>query len=208
MTIRRIDARTGIITRIAGTGDNSNPQHSGAALATSMGASSVLALADGSLLVTDSINDRVRKLTQNTPRALSISSGDQQTGATNATVAIAAKVTDAAGLPVASVAVTFTLTSGVAQIVKGTVATIADGTAAAKVTLGVSPGQVTVRAESPGLTSVTFTILVIPPLISTANGVTGLPMSNPPVTALSQNGLMQLSGQGFGAGGIVGEPFP
>ena len=78
-------------------------------------------------------------------------------------------------------------------------------------TLGLSPGTVTVRASAPGLASVTFTINVVPPFINnTPNAVTGLPMSNPPVTALSINGLMQISGQGFLAGGggtagIVGD---
>ena len=71
MTIRRVDAKTGIITRIAGTADNAHLQYTGAALATSIGATTVLALADGSLLVTDTVHDRIRKLVLQKLRRLS-----------------------------------------------------------------------------------------------------------------------------------------
>jgi uncharacterized protein (TIGR03437 family) len=201
MTIRRIDGRTGIITRVAGTADNGHQQDSGAALETSIGPSSVLALPDGSLLVTDTVHDRIRKLTLQKAHALMISAGDGQTAATGAAVGVVAQVTDAAGLPVAYVPVSFTVTSGAAQITNATVGTLGDGTATAPVVLGLSSGTVTIRAASAGLTSVTFTITVIPPFINTTNGISGLPMSSPPVQALSPNGLMQISGQGFLAGG-------
>ncbi|HEY3744494.1 MAG TPA: hypothetical protein VGL53_31845 [Bryobacteraceae bacterium] len=203
MTIRRIDGRTGIITRIAGTGDNSVQQDAGAALGTSIGASSVLALPDGSLLVTDTVNDRIRKLTPQKPQMLTINAGDGQTAATGAAVSLVAQVLDAAGLPVAYVPVTFAVTSGDAQIANPTVATVANGTASAQVILGASSGTVTVRATAPGLASVTFTITVVPPFINSTNGISGLPMSTPPVQALSPNGLMQISGQGFLAGGAA-----
>ena len=142
------------------------------------------------------------------PKTLSISSGDPQTAATGAAVAVAAKVTDMAGLPVVGAKVTFTVTSGTAEIASAVVNTVGDGTATAQVTMGTAPGQVTIRADSSGLAPVTFTINVVPPFINPANGVIGLPMSTPPVMALSENALMQISGQGFvalGQGGTVGD---
>jgi uncharacterized protein (TIGR03437 family) len=241
-TLRRIDAKTGLISRVAGTGDGSHGAESGDALSTSISPVAVIALPDGSLLVADSsalvpdfgvfqnpdfyptwrgvpnpgmweasnpVSNRIRKLTPvGAADVLLISSGDGQNAATGMTVPVTARVVDAAGAPVEFVPVTFAITSGAAQIAVPTVITNSNGAAPAQVTLGSTPGTVTIRADSAGLSSVIFTINVVPPFLSPATPVTGLPMSNPPVTALSANALMQVSGQGFvtsGQGGLVSD---
>jgi len=87
------------------------------------------------------------------PAELSIAGGDGQQGAVNSTLpALQAKVADQFGNGVPGVTVTWTVTSGDGTVTPGTSDTDDNGVAESEVTLGATPGDVTVDAEVTGLT--------------------------------------------------------
>jgi len=193
--VRRVDARTNIVTTIAGSGQSRGEVETGPALGTNMVPIDIAAEPAGNLLVVDSINDRVRRLTPLIPRNLVIVSGNDTTGTPGSQVLLTVKVTDAAGANVAGVLVNFVLASGDATIRPAASQTGIDGTAAVQVTLGEQLGPVTVRAESAGLTAVVFTVTTVTPLVTKLNpvisavtGISGLG------TTLSMNSLAVIEG--------------
>ena len=201
-TIRRVDARTGVITRIAGTGIGQYQFNgeTGSALAINIGPRGISVLADGTILVADTDNDRIRKLTPQVAKTLSISFGDKQSGTVGQRVTLSAAVTDAKNIGVANTTVNFTVVSGSGTLAANSVFTVADGTASVQLTLGPDPGPVAVRADSAGLSPVTFTLTATapaPPPVPNITSITGLPQSQPPVAVLSTNGLMVITGQNF-----------
>lgn len=97
--------------------------------------------------------------TNRIPGTLQKSSGDGQTGATNAALPdpLVVQVLDDKGAPFAAVPVTFTVTAGGGSLVSVDSATDADGLARATLILGPTPGLNTVEVTAAGITaSVTF----------------------------------------------------
>jgi sugar lactone lactonase YvrE len=72
----------------------------------------------GDLILTDSYNSRIRKLTLNSPTRLAIAGGDGQTGTTGSSLPLPLKVqlTFRAGVPVEGIEVTYAVTSGSATV--------------------------------------------------------------------------------------------
>jgi uncharacterized protein (TIGR03437 family) len=91
--------------------------------------------------------------------------GDSQTALTGQAFArsLVVEARNASGAPVAGAAVTFAVTSGSATLSAASAITGSDGRASTNVTAGASPGAVTVSATITGLSSVTFSLTVIPP---------------------------------------------
>ena len=200
--LRRV--KGGVITTIAGTGGIDFNVESGTATGVAMDVAHVAVDTDGSLYIADQRNDRVRKLTVQTPATLKLQSGDGQSGPPGKLLAVAAKVADANGVPVGQVAVTFAVTSGTATIGAPTVQTGADGVATGLVTLGGTLGPVVISASAAGLGTVTFTLTITAPPVPLPaigdGGVEGAALSQPPVLALSTDGIASVFGTNFGVG--------
>lgn len=194
VVIRRVNLTTGIITTIAGTGVFGLTGETGAATQTSFSPTRMFVEKNGSILVSDLYNDRIRRMTPLVAKTLSIDSGDQQSGITGTSFTIAVIVTDASHYPIQGQAVNFTVTSGTATLSAASAATVVDGTAYTQVTLGAALGPVTIRADSPGLGSVTFTLTVTAPVFvqPVITAVVGAPQSVPPVATVSVNGTVDI----------------
>lgn len=130
-----------------------------------------------------------------TPSALQKISGDGQTGTVNQALpqAIAVKVVDRLGAPVASQQVTFTV-AGAGSVAQSTVTTSADGMAVTTWTLGKIAAQAqTVTAASGSLAPATFTgVALAGPAAAIAGrggdkqtGVVGTPLAINPEVAVS-----------------------
>jgi uncharacterized protein (TIGR03437 family) len=208
--LRRV--KGGVISTIAGTGGIDFTVESGTATGVAMDVAHVAVDTDGSIYITDQTNDRIRKLTVQIPMTLKLQSGDGQSGPPGKLLAVAAKVADANGLPVGQVTVTFAVTSGTATIAAPAVQTGGDGVATALVTLGGSVGPVKISASAAGLGSVTFTLTITPPPVPMPTigdgGVEGAALSQPPVVALSVDGIASVFGSNFGAGGTFQKVGP
>ena len=185
--IRWVNLTTGLIATVAGTGKVDFSGESGAATQTNFDPSKMFVEKSGTILVSDPLNDRIRRLTPLIARTLSINSGDKQSASPGASLAISVKVRDSNGYPIQGQTVSFSVTSGTATLTNTTAATGVDGIAVSQVTLG-SAGSVTVRADSVGLTSVTFNLQITVRMISTIMAVVGAPQSVPPVRTVSKNG--------------------
>ena len=110
--------------------------------------------------------------------------GDAQTGAAGKALPspLVVQVTGSGGAPLAGVPVAFAVTSGAATLSASSVPTGSDGTARVTVTLGSSPGAVTVTATVAGLPSIQFHLTaVLPPTFATAGVVNAA--SNQPLLA-------------------------
>jgi hypothetical protein len=111
------------------------------------------------------------------PAALTVISGANQTAAAGSALAdaLVVKVTDQYGNPVPGVTVNFSVTAGAASLSSATAATGSDGKAQVNVTLGTTPGAVTISASVAGIaTPVTFTATAtvgpaVPPSIVNGN---------------------------------------
>ncbi|PMB04903.1 Ig domain-containing protein group 1 domain-containing protein [Fischerella thermalis CCMEE 5273] len=97
-------------------------------------------------------------------------SGDNQTGATGATLPnpLVVQVKDSAGNPQSGVTVNFAVTSGGGSVSPASAVTNASGQASTTLTLGASPGAIssvtnTVSATANGIGSVTFSATANPP---------------------------------------------
>lgn len=108
-------------------------------------------------------------------------------------------------MPVGDVLVNFTVTSGTATLGLSSVLTGGDGIATAQLTLGQTPGPVTISAASSGLTTITFGATILPPQSTTpspvinSNGIQGAALSAPPIQALSTGGIATVFGTNFAA---------
>jgi uncharacterized protein (TIGR03437 family) len=105
---------------------------------------------------------------------LKAASGDAQTGAAGTALSgpLVVQVTGSGGAPLVGVPVAFAVTSGRATLSASSVPTTSDGTASVTVTLGSSPGAVTVTATVAGLPSIQFHLTaVLPPTIAAAGAV-------------------------------------
>ena len=115
---------------------------------------------------------------------LQAAGGDAQTGAVGKALSnpLVVQVTGSGGAPLTGVPVAFAVTSGAATLSASSVSTASDGTASVMVTLGSSPGAVTVTATVAGLPSVQFRLTaVLPPTVATGGVVNAA--SNQPLLA-------------------------
>jgi uncharacterized protein (TIGR03437 family) len=206
--VRRISASTGTITTIAGNGNSVFNAETGTAIGVSLDPTRVALDSTGGIYIADQFNDRIRKLTLQVPAALTITSGNGQSGPPGTSVSIAVKVADATGLPVGNVAVSFTVSAGTASLSAGTATTAGDGTATIQLTLGATVGAVKITASAAGLASVTFNLTVTQPVVTvptpTITNIAGAALSVPAVQALSTGGIASIFGMNFGgAAGFV-----
>lgn len=159
---------------------------------------------DGSILVADMLNDRIRRIVAVTASSLGISGGQGQSGSPGEQVRLTVRVLDAGGLPIAGVPVNFAVTTGTAQLSSPTVQSDLQGNATVTVTLGQTLGAVTVTASTAGVSAVTFNLTIVaagPPLPRISDGgVVGAALSIPAVRALSTGGIASIFGANFGAG--------
>jgi uncharacterized protein (TIGR03437 family) len=212
--IRRVSATTGVITTIAGNGKSVFNVESGTALGVSIDPTRVAVDASGAVYFTDQFNDRVRKLTVQVPAAMTISSGDAQSGAPGATLSVAVKVADATGSPVGNVVVGFTVSTGTATLSAATAKTGGDGVATVQLTLGTTLGPVKIAAAAPPLSGVTFNLTITPAVVTipqpqiTSGGVEGAALSVPAVQALSAGGIASVFGTNFGANAVFQKVGP
>jgi uncharacterized protein (TIGR03437 family) len=201
--IRRVSASTGTITTIAGNGTSVFNAETGTGIGVSIDPTRIAIDAAGDVYFTDQFNDRVRKLTLQTPTTLSILSGNAQTGPSGTSLSIAVKVADANAVPVGNVLVTFAVTSGTASLSSSTAYTIGDGSATIQLTLGATTGPLKITASAAGLAPVTFNLTVTAPVVTvpmptvTSGGVEGAALSVPAVQALSSGGIASIFGSNF-----------
>ena len=194
------------VTVIAGNSRSSFAGDGGPALSASMYDPRGLWVdAAGDVYVADGGNNRIRKLTLDSPTGLSIATGDQQTGTVGTTLsALLVNVSFRARVPVAGIPVTFAITSGAAALTASTTNTDATGAAAVGITLGNTPGAVVVTASVTGLAPVQFHLTANPaaplPTIS-SGGIAGAGGSVPPVAMISPGGLASIYGSNFAPAG-------
>ena len=213
--VRRVTA-SGLITTIAGSGVfRPSSGDGGPALAAKLDPWRVAVDLTGNVYVTDSFNDRVRKLTPQavTATAMAILGGNNQSGTvgTQLPVPIVVRITDAGKAAVSGVVVTFTvIPAGAAVVNPAQAITLPDGTASALVTLGSTPGTVTITATVAvaGVSSVPFTETAIAAVSPTAprissGGVVGAGLSTPPVTAIVPNAIVSIFGSKFAPDGTA-----
>lgn len=211
--VRRVTA-SGLITTIAGSGVNMpSSGDGGPAIAAQLDPWRVSVDGSGSVYVTDSLNDRVRKLTPKamTPIAIKIVSGNNQSGSAGMqlTMPLTIRITDSTGAGVPGVVITFTVNpAGAAVVDLPNAITLNDGTVTTKATLGASAGPITIAVASPGLTGASFSLTAVPAISPTApvtasGGMIGAGLSIPPVRAFSPNGIATIFGQNFAPDGTA-----
>jgi uncharacterized protein (TIGR03437 family) len=214
--VRRVTAN-GLITTIAGNGKFfPSSGDGGPAISAAIAPYRVAVDTAGSVYVTDSINDRVRKLTPTvaTAAGMSIVSGNNQSGTTGTKLATAlvVKVVETTGAPLAGVIVSFTVNpTGAATVAPSPAITLNDGTASATVVFGAAAGTVSVTASATGLSSVaTFSLMAISstaPAIS-VGGIASAGLSTPPVQALAPNAIATIFGSRFAPDGTARQVGP
>ena len=185
--VRRVSASTGVITTIAGNGKLVFNSETGTAIGVSIDPTRLAVDSSGAVYLTDSFNDRIRKLVVQVPVTMTISSGDAQSGPPGTSVSIAVKVTDASGIPVGNVVVSFAVSTGTASLSAGSATTDGDGTATIQLTLGATVGALKIAASAGGISGVTFNLTVTQPVVTapmptiTSGGVEGAALSVPAV---------------------------
>ncbi|MGD0299632.1 MAG: hypothetical protein ABSE86_21285 [Bryobacteraceae bacterium] len=211
--VRRVTA-TGLITTIAGTPGLSMPSagDGGPAAGAQLDPWKVTVDPAGDVYVTDSTNDRVRRLTLLviTPASMSIVAGDKQSGTVGTALGdpLVIKVAAAGGAGIPGVTVNFTVSpSGAATVNPSPAITLNDGTVTANVLLGITAGSLTITA-SDGISDVSFSLTANPavsptaPVISTAGIVSG-GLSAPPLTTVAPNAIATIFGDKFAPPGTA-----
>jgi uncharacterized protein (TIGR03437 family) len=143
----------------------------------------------------------------NTPATVSILGGNNQVGVAGSQLPqiLAVLVLGVDKSPMSGVPVNFAVASGSATLNPASMSTAFDGSAYTAVTLGSTPGPVTVTATVAGLTPVTFNLTSTPtngPQIS-PGGIVGAGLSTPPVQAVSPNGIISIFGKNFAPDGTL-----
>jgi uncharacterized protein (TIGR03437 family) len=194
------------ITVIAGNGRSAFAGDGSLALAASVNSPTGLWVdASGDVYVADTNNNRIRKLTLDSPAGLAIAAGDKQTGTVGTTLnALVVNVGFRAQIPAAGIPVAFAVTSGAATLSASTSNTDATGAAGVGITLGNTPGSVVVTASVAGVPPVQFNLTanaaVALPAIS-SGGIAGAGGSVPPVAQISPGGLASIYGSNFAPAG-------
>jgi uncharacterized protein (TIGR03437 family) len=211
--IRRVTPN-GLITTIAGTPGVYTPStgDGGSAIGAQTDAFRVSVDGAGNVYVSDSYNDRIRKLTPLavTPATLNVVSGDKQSATVGTTLGdpLIVKVADPSGAGIPGVIVNFTVTpAGAATVNPSPAITLNDGTAAVNVALGMTAGSFAITA-SDGVQSVSFSGTANPavsptaPVISAAGIVSG-GLSGPPLTTVASNAIATIFGDQFAPAGTA-----
>ena len=134
---------------------------------------------------------------------LALVSGNSQTGVVGRSLPnpLVVRAMDAGGLGAPGIAVAFEVTSGTARLSAASVVTGVDGTASVGVTLGPTPGRITITATALGLPPLTFAVTATeaPPPAPRINsgGVVGAGLSFPPVRSISPNSIISIFGENF-----------
>jgi uncharacterized protein (TIGR03437 family) len=171
----------------------------------------------GNVYVSDSANDRIRKLTPVivAPAAIKITGGNNQTGTTGAKLSapLAFQVVDATGAGVPGVVPSYTVNPAGAATVSPAI-TLNDGTASAAVTLGSTAVTITITVSASGVSgNAVFTITAKLPLSATApaisvGGVVSAGLSTPAVRSLSTNAIASVFGVNFAPPGTAKQVAP
>ncbi|MBX9603087.1 MAG: hypothetical protein K2X35_18935 [Bryobacteraceae bacterium] len=199
--IRRVTPG-GIITSIAGNGSPEAQPETGAALLSGMTPYGLVVEPAGSILFADAFNDRLRRLTPIAVRAMTIAAGDGRSGTPGTRILLTTLVTGDGGIPLAGVPVTFAVTAGAGALAPSTAITSANGRATSEITLGETPGPVTVTANTTGVPPVRFSLTITPPVSGpqpriNPGGVVGAGLSTPPLRDLSAGAIATIFGQQF-----------
>lgn len=192
------------ITVIAGNNRWAFAGDGGLALSASVNSPSGLWVdSSGDVYVADTGNNRIRKLTLDSPAGMAIAAGDKQTGTVGTTLnALVVNVGFRAQIPVAGVPVAFAVTSGAATLTASTTNTDATGAAGVGITLGNTPGAVVVTASVAGVPPVQFNLTATAPLPAiSSGGIAGAGGSVPPVAQISPGGLASIYGSNFAPAG-------
>jgi uncharacterized protein (TIGR03437 family) len=210
--VRRVTAG-GLITTIAGN-EVPYPATGDGGLATSAQVAPFRIAVDtaGNVYVSDSANDRIRKLTPKavTPASIKITGGNNQSATTGAKLSapLSVQVLDATGAGVPGVIISFTVSPAGAATVSPAI-TLNDGTASAAVTLGNTAGTITITASAAGASgNAVFTVTAKLPASATApaisaGGVVSAGLSIPAVRALSPNAIASVFGVNFAPAGTA-----
>ena len=212
--VRRVNAN-GLITTIAGIPGAYLPATGDGGPATQAQLDSWRLSIDpaGNIYVSDSRNDRIRRLTPLVvaPAGLSIVDGDKQSGTVGKALdnPLVVKVSAAGGAGLAGVVVAFAVSpAGAATVDPSPAITLNDGTATVNVTLGNNAGKVTITASAVGLPNVSFSLTANPavsptaPVVSAAGIVSG-GLSDPPLTTVASNAIATIFGEKFAPAGTA-----
>jgi trimeric autotransporter adhesin len=194
------------IATIAGNGNGTFAGDGGLATSGSVNAPWGLWVdATGDVYVADVKNNRIRKLTLDSPAGLAIAAGDQQKGTVGTTLkALVVNVGFRGQIPLAGIPVTFAVTSGAATLTASTANTDVTGAASVGITLGSTPGAVVVAASLNGLLAVQFNLTAnaaVPLPAISSDGIAGAGASVPPVAQISPGGLASIYGSNFAPAG-------
>jgi uncharacterized protein (TIGR03437 family) len=202
-TVRMI--QNGVIRTIAGTGTSFiSSADSGPATGVSFDPARLIADTDGSIYVSDSFNDKIRKLTVAVPSNITAVQGAGATGAPGTKIILQVRVTEASGIALSGLTVRFQLVTGTATLSSNSTVTTSAGIAQIEVTLGATAGGVTISVSSDGVPSTNVNMTVNPnagptPQLDDAS-IVGAGLSVPSVKALSTGGIMSAFGRNFGVG--------
>jgi uncharacterized protein (TIGR03437 family) len=208
--VRRVTS-TGLITTIAGTGTlTPSSGDGGPAVGAALNPWRVAVDQAGNVYVTDSFNDRVRMLTPQMvrPAGMTIVSGDGQTAmvGTALDAPLVLQVTDATGAGIPGELVNFAVSPvGAATLNPSPALTLNDGTVSLTVTLGSTPGPITITATSYAVSNLNFSVTATAstaPAISTG-GIASAGLSDPPVQVLSPNAIVSIFGKNFAPSGTA-----
>jgi NHL repeat len=156
---------TGDAVKIAGSAPGGFAGDGGPALAAFFGNPQQIAVdKNGRIYVSDYTNHRFRMLVP-APSAVTVQAGDGQAGDPGADIAmpLAVLVTSPPDVPLNDVEVQFAVTEGDAVVSADAVRTGLDGLASVSVTLGATPGPVTVTATVGALPVAAFHLTVNEP---------------------------------------------
>jgi uncharacterized protein (TIGR03437 family) len=166
--------------------------------------------AAGAVILADTFNSRIRNLQPNDPAKMDIVRGNSQQGITGTALnAMVVKLTGKAGIGAGGVGVTFTVTSGSADLSAKTTQTDASGQAGVAATVKKA-GTITVTATFGNLTA-TFTATATDPAVISPDSIPVISpggigqngFSVPPVQTVSSGAITTIYGLNFMATGTA-----